>query len=56
MFDDYGRPTGEAMLSFVFHENAVAAMKKDRENMHKHTCCCMCPHARFFLTQSLMCV
>jgi len=35
MFDDYGRPTGEAMVSFVSHEDAVAAMKKDRENMRK---------------------
>ena len=35
MFDDYGRPTGEAMVGFVSHEDAVAAMKKDRENMRK---------------------
>ena len=35
MFDDYGRPTGEAMVSFVSHEDAVAAMKKDREHMRK---------------------
>ena len=35
MFDDYGRPTGEAMVGFVSHEDAVAAMKKDREHMRK---------------------
>ena len=35
MFDDYGRPTGEAMVSFVSHEDSVAAMKKDWEKMRK---------------------
>ena len=54
MFDDYGRPTGEAMVSFVSHEDAVAAMKKDRENMRKllKILVAVCVHMPTFLSLS----
>jgi len=34
-----GRVTGEADVEFATHEDAVAAMSKDKANMRKCDCC-----------------
>lgn len=34
-----GRVTGEADVEFATHEDAVAAMSKDKANMRKCNCC-----------------